>query len=71
MLQQNGHVFSAVDNDRAPDVEAVLANIAELTRAVLAAWQERAVILTPEEQRRLRDEIVATASLLRDLTLSA
>ena len=71
MLQQNGHVFPVADSDRSSDIDSVLTDIADLRSAVIAAWQDRAVLFTPEDQRRLRDEVAALASLLHDLTLNA
>ena len=50
------------------EAERVLAKLSALRRAVLEAWSERAVILTREEQARLREEIRDTCDLLSDLT---
>jgi hypothetical protein len=52
-------------------VQDLLTDIRVLRRTIVDAWQERAVTLTREEQRDLRDEIRSTCALLMDLTSSA
>lgn len=53
------------------DPSAILAAIISLRESLIAAWQERSVTFTPEERIQLKEEIEITATLLRDLTLSA
>jgi uncharacterized protein YukE len=50
------------------EAQRILADLRGLRRQIIDAWQERAVILTPEEQRALRDEIEHTCELLTTLT---
>ena len=53
------------------EADLILADLRALKRRVVEAWHARAVVLTPEEQVRLRDEIRDTCELLSDLTRSA
>ena len=53
------------------DFHAVRMNIAALRESVVVAWRERGVMLTPEQQRILRDEIADTCQLLTALTKSS
>jgi len=46
----------------------ILADLRRLREELVAAWLERAVILTREEQDMLRDEIRETCELLTTLT---
>jgi uncharacterized protein YukE len=48
-----------------------LADLHSLQDQIIAAWQERAVMLSMDEQKRLRDEIRATSALLDALTLGS
>lgn len=57
---QEGVVFS--------EAELILAELRTLRQRVIDAWEERGVILTREEQGRLREEIEDTCRLLTELT---
>jgi hypothetical protein len=48
--------------------DAMLADFRDLRLRLIGAWRERAVMLTPEEQGRLRQEIIDTCALLTELT---
>jgi hypothetical protein len=48
--------------------DAMLADVGDLRVRLVAAWRERAVMLTREEQDRLRQEIIDTCALLTELT---
>jgi hypothetical protein len=50
------------------EAQRILADLRVLRRKFIDAWEERAVILTAEEQRRLKNEIADTCSLLTTLT---
>ena len=50
------------------DGEDLLAELRELRERLIAAWRERAVMLTREEQDRLLEEIKDSCALLTDLT---
>lgn len=50
------------------DADEMLHEIVELRTRIMTAWRERGVMLTPDEQRRLLDEIRETCRLLGDLT---
>jgi hypothetical protein len=65
--QSAGNVVS-IDSSEA---QRMLADVRMLRRKVIDAWEERAVILTSDEQRQLKDEIADTCSLLTALTLNA
>ncbi len=74
MSQPATHKLSIVpDSPNTPDSEAeiILRDLHVLRNKIIEAWRERAVILTPEEQRELRGEIRRTCSLLTDLTFGA
>lgn len=67
--QQNSpHERENVLNISSSEAHRILTELRILRRSVMDAWQERAVILTPQEQRILRDEIKQTCELLTDLT---
>jgi uncharacterized protein YukE len=53
--------------DEAPELEHILAELRALRRTVVDAWQARAVVLSRDEQRKLRDEIRKTCDLLGTL----
>jgi hypothetical protein len=46
----------------------LVVEISGLRTRLISAWRERAVMLTPEEQKRLRQEIKDTCALLTELT---
>jgi hypothetical protein len=46
----------------------MLADLKALRRSIISPWQERGIMLTPEQQRELRDEIRETCELLMSLT---
>lgn len=48
-------------NSRSSEGQRILADLQTLRGKIVAAWQERGVVLTPEEQEELRDEIRVTA----------
>jgi hypothetical protein len=52
-------------NDHAHDIRV---DLLTLRNSVTLAWQERGVMLTPEEQKELRAEIAELCQFLRDLT---
>jgi len=52
------------------EAHQIFRDLRSLRRTICEAWQERAVTLTREEQRELRDEIKDTCALLTDLTSS-
>ena len=49
------------------ELDEMLAGLESLRQTVVTAWQERAVVLTKDEQRRLREEIRRTCDLLGTL----
>ena len=60
------------DNDhRVSEAQNILSDLHALRNRIVVAWQERGVMLTPEEQQMLRDEIKATCTFLTDLTVSS
>jgi hypothetical protein len=46
----------------------IRADLLALRQSVTLAWQERGVMLTPEEQKELRAEIKDLCQYLKDLT---
>ena len=50
------------------EAEEILTNLRALRNQILAAWGERGVVLSREEQARLHAEIKQTCELLMDLT---
>jgi phosphoribosylformylglycinamidine (FGAM) synthase PurS component len=52
------------------EAEAILQNLRALSDQVVTAWQERAVVLTIEEQSMLRREIHSACEMLSNLTHS-
>lgn len=52
------------------EAQAILQKLQALSNQVVTAWQERAVILTMEEQSMLRREIHKTCEMLTNLTHS-
>jgi hypothetical protein len=60
----NVHEFP---NNHASDIRA---DLTALRKSVSLAWQERGVMLTPEERKELRDEIQDLRRYLSDLTSS-
>lgn len=50
------------------EVEMILESVRALRERIVAAWSERAVILSPEEQERLRREIHETCETLTTVT---
>ena len=48
--------------------DEIVADIRALRKKVIDAWQSRAVLLTPDERRALREEIRETCSLIIELT---
>lgn len=52
------------------EAEAILQNLQALSDQLVTAWQERAVVLTIEEQSMLRREIHKTCEMLSNLTHS-
>ncbi len=59
--QHNVHQLGAFSAD------ALLGDLVELRGHLISAWRERAVMLTKEEQARLKDEIADTCTLLTEL----
>jgi hypothetical protein len=53
------------------EAEKIIEEVRAMRRAVCHAWQERGVVLTRDEQRRLAEEIKLTCELLSDLTATA
>ncbi len=62
--------YSNVTPIRASEAESIFSGLRQLREAVINAWFERGVMLTPEEQDALRAEIAQTCELLTDLTAS-
>ena len=60
--QKNVHQLGAFSAD------VMLADFRNLRERFITAWKERAVMLTREEQERLRQEIADTCTLLTELT---
>lgn len=58
-----------VDQDVADgtELDAIFDRLRALRGSVVDAWQARAVVLSKEEQRELRDEIRKTCDLLTSL----
>ncbi len=50
------------------DANAILRSLRQLRELIVTTWQERAVMLTREEQAELHREIQETCDFLRDLT---
>jgi hypothetical protein len=65
---QDSHGSSNVVGIGATEAHAIMADIRQLRQRVLVAWNERAVVLTKEEQRELKAEITHTCELLTLLT---
>ena len=67
----------SMDNGRilfrshSPEAQRILTDLQNLRHKIIDAWEERGVILTGQEQKALKAEIVHTCSLLTDLTSSA
>lgn len=59
--QHNVHQLGAFSAD------ALLDKLADLRESLISAWRERAVMLTKEEQARLKREITDTCALLSEL----
>ena len=53
------------------EAQRILGDLSALRNKIAKAWQERGVMLTPDEQKKLRDEIKATCNFLTDLTISS
>ena len=60
-------VVNDASNDSS-ELERIFIDLHSLRRHVIDAWQARAVLLTDEERRNLRDEIMETCALLKELT---
>lgn len=60
----NVHEFT---NNHASDIRL---DLAALRNSVTLAWQERGIMLTPDERKELRDEIQDLCRYLSDLTAS-
>ena len=50
------------------EAQRILTHLRSLRSSMLTAWQERAVILSREEQQELKDEINRTCELLTSVT---
>ena len=50
------------------EAEAILQNLRDLREQIVIAWQERAVVLSSEEQAELHAEIRQTCEFLTELT---
>jgi hypothetical protein len=59
------HDASRVDS---PEAQKLVGELTALRQSFINAWYERAITLTREERRLLRDEVRQTCSLLIDLT---
>jgi hypothetical protein len=66
--QGSAHSSGNVASIDSSGAQRILADLRMLRRKVIDAWMERAVTLTADEQRQLRDEIADTCSLLTTLT---
>lgn len=74
MSQSNSQPLSQMANKDAARVsegQIILADLRALRSKIVAAWQERGVVLAHEEQQELRDEIKTTCDLLTGLTASS
>lgn len=56
---------------RPSEAQSILADLIALQNRIVVAWEERGVMLTPDEQDQLRREIRATCAFLTDLTISS
>jgi len=66
--QQNSPADSGnVVSIDASEAKRILTELRALRQSIVDAWQQRAVILTAEEQQLIRDEIRQTCGLLIDL----
>ncbi len=63
-----GKAAASVFDFEQSEAEEVLTLIRALRRRILKAWQERGIMLTRDEQKALRAEIVETCALLTELT---
>jgi len=52
----------------ASEAERILRDLRRLRDAIVAAWEERGVMLSRDERRELRQEIRETCDLLTQLT---
>jgi hypothetical protein len=59
-------IFGQHDSTGRSEAQLIFADLKTLRNRIVAAWQERAIMLSSEEQRDLRDEIQRTCELLRD-----
>ena len=62
------NVYSFPDAAEVPHATFIRADLQALRLSVTAAWQERGVMLTSEEQSELRAEIADLCQYLKDLT---
>jgi len=63
--------FTNIHSIDSSEAKKLLTEIRGLRRRIVDAWQERAVVLTREEQLELKAEIADTCEILRVLTQSA
>jgi hypothetical protein len=67
--QRDGNeIASDGANSASSEARRITAELRVLQSKIVDAWQERAVILTREEQQELKAEIARTCSLLTHLT---
>ena len=70
-LRSSARIGGKDAGDDSSEARRVFTDLHTLRGNLVDAWQARAVILTPEERRQLRDEIRQTCSLLEDLVSRA
>ncbi|MBV8688236.1 MAG: hypothetical protein JOZ90_08590 [Alphaproteobacteria bacterium] len=70
-MSQGSESTSNVVSIGTSEAELILSDLRRLRERIITAWFERGVMLTLDEQARLRDEIRQTCSLLTDLTASS
>jgi hypothetical protein len=68
--RSNLHIVGNGVGNEASELERILNDLHELRRHVVEGWQSRAVLLTLEERRELRDAIRETCELLEEITVT-
>lgn len=63
---EGDRAFDQHDSIHRSEAQLIFADLERLRNRIVAAWQERALMLSSEEQRELRDEIQRTCELLQD-----
>lgn len=65
------HIVGNDASNDSPELERILNDLHEFRLHIIQGWQARAVLLTPEERRELRDAIRETCELLEEITATS